>query len=723
MRSWNESRRFMIRLLDITSAILSYHPKANVYLVEKAYVYSAKVHQGQIRLSGEPYLSHPLEVAHILTRMKMDVVCVVAGLLHDTIEDTTATLDEIRDLFGEETANIVDGVTKIGKMHFASSKHRQAENIRKMILAMSTDLRVILVKLADRLHNMRTLGFHPLHKQHTIARETLDIYAPLAGRMGIYWMKSSLEDLCLYYLEPRIYEKIKTEIAHRKGEREKLIEEAKQRIAQKLEDVGIRPTIKGRHKHFFSIYKKMLDQNLSPNQVYDILALRIIVHSIKECYEVLGHIHSMWKPIPGRFKDYISMPKENMYQSLHTTVIGPTGERMEVQIRTWDMDRIAEEGIAAHWKYKEGGGTDQTDERQFKWLRQLLEWQQNLKDPVEFLESVRMDLFPNEVYVFTPQGDVKRFPRGATPVDFAYSIHSEVGEKCMGAKVNGKMVPLRYELKNGDIVEIVTSAKQQPSKNWLEFVKTSRAKTKIRHWIKGQERAESVNLGRSILEKTLVQDHLTLPNIMKSDQLEAIAKELSFQSIPDLLAQIGFGKVSAKQVVGRLKPGLGMDRETPPGIMGKVVSRIKRRKPDTGIRVKGVSDMLIRFADCCHPLPGERVVGYITRGRGITIHNKNCRHVRKVDQDRLVEVNWDVSEKDVYQARLRVTSVDKKGILADISAILTRKDANIVHAEINTTADRKGISLFTIEVADFNQLREIMRAIRKLKDVLTVERC
>ncbi|MDY7038357.1 MAG: bifunctional (p)ppGpp synthetase/guanosine-3',5'-bis(diphosphate) 3'-pyrophosphohydrolase, partial [Thermodesulfobacteriota bacterium] len=563
----------MIRLNDITSKLLSYHPKADTVLVEKAYVYSAKVHQGQIRLSGEPYLSHPLEVAHILTRMKMDVISIVAGLLHDTLEDTSAELSEIERLFGQETASIVDGVTKISKMQFTSSEERQAENMRKMILAMATDIRVIMVKLADRLHNMQTLGFQIPEKQALIAIETLDIYSPLAGRMGIYWLKSILEDLCLYYLEPEIYENIKTGIAEKRGAREQFIREVKELLSKKFKESGIKATLKGRHKHFHSIYNKMKDQNLSVNQVYDISAFRVIVNSLKECYEALGLIHTMWKPVTGRFKDYISIPKANMYQSLHTTVIGPLGQRMEIQIRTWDMDKVAEEGIAAHWKYKEDHFAGKTDEKQFAWLKQLLEWQQNLEDPKEFMETVRMDLFPDEVYVFTPKGEVKEFPKGATPVDFAYSIHSEVGDKCLGARANGKMVPLRYQLKNGDIVEIITSNRQHPRKDWLDFVKTSRAKTKIRQWIKNQERDQSINLGKEILEKALHQSHLNLPNILKSEQISSVAEALSFYSVEDLLALIGYGKVSAKQVIGRLKPILGVEEHKPSGMVSKMVSR------------------------------------------------------------------------------------------------------------------------------------------------------
>ncbi len=712
----------MIRLNDITSEVLRYHPKADTQLVEKAYVYSAKVHQGQVRLSGEPYLSHPLEVAYILAQMRMDVICIAAGLLHDTLEDTEAQAADITRLFGLECANVVEGVTKISKMPFTSARERQAENVRKMILAMSTDIRVILVKLADRLHNMRTLGFQPLEKQRAIAEETLEIYAPLAGRMGIHWMKSGLEDLCLYYLEPQFYEKIKTEIAARQDEREKFIRDIRELLQQKLAEFDIQAEVKGRHKHFYSIYAKMKEQNLAARQVYDVLAFRVIVDSLRECYESLGHIHSMWKPVPGRFKDYISVPKPNMYQSLHTTVMGPYGQRMEVQIRTLEMDRVAEEGIAAHWKYKEGSAANRTDDKQFAWLRQLLEWQQSLKDPAEFLETVRLNLFPDDVYVFTPKGEVKEFPKGASPLDFAYSIHSEIGEKCIGARVNGRMVPLRHRLHTGDVVEIITSPKQHPSKDWLDFVKTPRARTKIRQWIKAQEREESINLGRSILEKALRQEHINLTNLLKNEHLDASAGDLSFHSVEDLLAQVGYGKISAKQVVGKLRPRLGIQSEKAPGLVTKVVERLRRRKGGAGIMVKGVSDMLIRFAHCCHPVPGEEVIGFITRGRGITVHHGKCRHIMNADSERLVEVSWEPTKGEVHLARIRVTSMDKKGILAEVSNIISQRDANIIQAEVKTTLDRKGISLFTVEVSDYRQLQEIISAIKGVRNVLLVER-
>ena len=712
----------MIRLNDITSRILSYHPAADTNLIEKAYVYSAKVHKGQVRLSGEPYLSHPLEVAGILANMKMDEMTIASGLLHDTVEDTLAELKDIEYLFGKEVATIVDGVTKISKIHFLSKEEQQAENIRKMILAMSTDIRVILVKLADRLHNMQTLGFQPSEKQEVIAGETLDIYAPLAGRMGIHWLKSNLEDLSLFYLEPKIYGDIRLGIAQRQEGQAKFIKEIKEILAKRLDEAGIKATIKGRNKHFFSIYRKMMEQDLHIDQVYDILAFRIIVNAVKECYEVLGLIHSMWKPVAGRFKDYISLPKANMYQSLQTSVIAPLGERMEIQIRTWDMDRIAEEGIAAHWRYKEGYESGKKMSGQYPWMKQLLEWQKNLTDPKDFLETVRLDLFSGEVYVFTPKGDVKELPIGATPVDFAYSIHSEVGNRCIGAKVNERIVPLSYQLKNGDIVRITTSKNHKPSKDWLNFVKTSTARTRIRQWIKQEEREESIAIGRDILEKELRKINLALSSQFKGEKILDVAHKFSLNSVDDLLANIGYGKLSPKQVLNRLVPPLDIKEDRPEGLVQKIVQRIKRKKADTGIRVKGMSDMLIRFGKCCHPLPGEPVIGFITRGRGVTIHARDCRHIRDVDQDRLVEVEWERTEDVNYLARLRVTNISKKGMLANISAILAQSEANIVDADIQTTVDKKGISTFTIEISDYNQLRDIISKIKKIKEVLKVER-
>ncbi|HDI79242.1 MAG TPA: bifunctional (p)ppGpp synthetase/guanosine-3',5'-bis(diphosphate) 3'-pyrophosphohydrolase [Desulfobacteraceae bacterium] len=711
----------MVRLNDIIDNLLSYNPKADVRPIEKAYVYSAKVHQGQVRLSGLPYLSHPLEVAYILTKMKMDVTTITSGLLHDTLEDTQATYEELVELFGREVAQIVEGVTKISKMKFATYEERQSENMKKIILATANDIRVIIVKLADRLHNMQTLGYHPPEKQKAIAWETLDIYAPIAGRLGIYWIKSLLEDLCLYYLEPKIYEKIKQDIAERKGYRERFIKDVISLLGKKLRGAGIDATIKGRHKNLYSIYRKMKEQNLSVNEVYDIIAFRVIVNTVKECYETLGLVHSMWPPIPGRIKDYISVPKENLYQSLHTTVIGPLGQRMEIQIRTWKMDRIAEEGIAAHWKYKEGKGkTTEQENEYFKWLRQLLEWQRDLKDPKEFLESVRLELFPNDVYVFTPKGEVKKLPKGSTPVDFAYSIHSEIGDRCIQAKVNNRLVPLDYRLRNGDIVEIITSPKQHPRRDWLDFVQSSRAKAKIRQWIRRQGKEESISIGKELIEKELEHAKIQMDNLLESDQLRQIAEGFSFSSAEDLLANVGWGKISPRQVIGRLRPKIQSERLAG-GILNRVVSRFKKRQTH-GIKIRGVDNVLIRFANCCNPIPGENVIGYITRGRGVTIHKKGCRHILDAEKERLVDVLWEPSDEDLYQVKLKVTSKDKKGILAEISSIISKKNANILEADIKTTPDRKGISVFTLEVENYRQLQDIMSSIKRLKDILIVER-
>jgi len=712
----------MIRLNDITAKVLSDYPAADTDLIEKAYVYSAKVHKGQVRLSGEPYLSHPLEVAGILANMKMDEVSIAAGLLHDTVEDTLATLEDIEHLFGKEVATIVDGVTKISKIHFLSKEVQQAENIRKMILAMASDIRVLLVKLADRLHNMQTLGFQTPEKQEAIARETLDIYAPLAGRMGIYWLKSNLEDLSLFYLEPKIYEDIRLGTAQRREDQAKFIKEIKEVLTNRLTEAGINATIKGRNKHFYSIYKKMMEQDLNIDQVYDIVAFRIIVKSVKECYEALGQIHSMWKTVSGRFKDYISLPKANMYQSLHTTVIAPLGERMEIQIRTWDMDRLAEDGIAAHWRYKEGYESGKKMPEQYPWMKQLLESQKSLTDPREFLETVRLDLFSGEVYVFTPKGDVKELPTGATPVDFAYTIHSEVGNRCIGAKVNERIVPLSYQLKNGDVVQIITSKHHKPSKDWLSFVKTSTARTRIRQWIKQEEREESIAIGRDFLDRELRKFNLTLSRQLKGADMTEIAKQFSLKNVDDLLANIGYGKISAKQVINRLVPPLEIKDEKADGLVHKLVHRITRKREETGIKVKGMSDMLIRFGKCCHPLPGEPVIGFITRGRGVTIHAKNCRYIKQVEQDRLVEVEWERSKDVSYLARLRVTNISKKGMLASLSAVFAQNEANIVDADIQTTVDKKGVSTFTIEISDFNQLRNIIAKIKRIREVLKVER-
>jgi GTP pyrophosphokinase len=711
----------MIRLNDILEKMNRFLPGADLSLIEKAYVFSAKVHQGQIRLSGERYLTHPLEVAAILADMKMDLATVASGLLHDTVEDTYTTLDEIQQTFGLEIANLVDGLTKISKITLATREEQQAENFRKMLLAMAKDIRIVLIKLADRLHNMRTLEHLPPENQVKIAQETLDIYAPLANRLGIEWIKTELEDLSFRYLHPEEYHALVREVAWKKEEREKYIQEVSSIISDKLTSYGLMGKVSGRPKHFYSIYKKMQAQNLEFEQVYDVIAFRIILDTAKDCYEALGIIHSLWKPVPGRFKDYIAMPKANGYQSLHTTVIGPYGERVEIQIRTEEMSRTAEEGIAAHWQYKEGKVIAPKDSKQFAWVRQLLEWQQDLHDPHEFLETVKIDLFPDEVYVFTPKGDVKQFPVGSTPVDFAYSIHTQIGQQCMGAKVNGKIVPLRYPLKNGDIVEITTAPGHQPSKDWLKFVKTSRARTKIRQWIKAEARGRSVDLGKEMCEREFKKYHLDFGKLIKSGEMNKIIGDLSFQSVDDLMAEVGYGNVSSRQIIGKLIPPEKLEIEK------KEESRLKRlakkiRREPSGIQIRGIEDMMVRFARCCNPLPGDAISGYITRGRGVTVHTADCPNVLGSDPERLIQVSWNLKEKAVHAVRVRVVCTDKKGLLAEISSALASSEVNIIRADVSTTEDKKAICNFELEVNDLKHLQSAFRALTKLKNVLKVER-
>ena len=596
----------MIRLNDILDKVSAYNPSADLELIRKAYVFSAKVHQGQIRLSGEPYLIHPMEVTAILADLKLDVPSVVTGLLHDTVEDTLTTHEEIESIFGAEVANLVDGVTKIGKINFRTKEESQAENFRKMLLAMSDDIRVILIKLADRLHNMRTLQHQPETKQRSIAKETLDIYAPIANRLGISWVKSELEDLSFRYLEQQIYYDLASKVAKKKQERESDAEKVQEIILSKLKEHDIKGDVSGRSKHLYSIFRKMESRNVDIDQIYDLIAIRVLVEDIRACYEVLGIIHSTWKPVPGRFKDYIAMPKGNMYQSLHTTVIGPFAERMEVQIRTMEMHRVAEAGIAAHWKYKEGKGYDEKEVKRFAWLRQLLEWQQELQDSREFMDTVKVELFPEEVYVFTPKGDVKSFPRGATPIDFAYGVHTDVGHRCVGAKVNGKLVPLKYELNNGDIIEVITSPHHTPSKDWLKIVKSSRARNKIRAWIKTEERNRSISLGREIVEKEFRRYSLNYGKLLKSGEIKRVAAEFGFVGDEDLMASVGYGKLSCNQLLGKLLPPEKLEerQERKESRVSKIMEKLTK-KSSSAIQISGVEDVLVRFGKCwpnssCH---------------------------------------------------------------------------------------------------------------------------
>ena len=714
----------MLRFNDILERLTTYNPNADTDLLKKAYVFSAKVHLGQVRLSGEPYLNHPLEVTGILTQLKLDVASVATGLLHDTVEDTLTTLKEIQENFGEEIAQLVDGLTKISQISLRSSEEHQAENFRKMILAMVKDIRVILIKLADRLHNMRTLKYHTPEKQAEIAQETLDIYAPLAHRLGIDWIKSELEDLAFQYLYPEIYEEIRRKIAKKEKERTRYVDEVKRTLMKKLYENHIEGDVTARLKQTYSIYLKMKEQNIDFDQVYDITAFRVIVNSIKECYDVLGIIHSLWKPIPGKFKDYIGLPKENMYQSLHTTAIGPYGERIEIQIRTHEMHKIAEEGIAAHWKYKEGKVVEEAEDKRFTWLRQLLEWQRDLKDDREFIESVKVDLFPNEVYIFTPKGSVKPFPIGSTPIDFAYSIHSDVGSHCSGAKVNGKIVPLRYELRSGDTVEILTSPNQKPSKDWLKLVKTSRAKTKIRQWFTAEEREKSIILGKEILEKELRKYDLQQAKLIKSGELAKVASEFSYQGVEDLIAAVGYGKITANQIIGKILPQEKLEQQKEELKEGRFKHFIQKitHTPRDALLIKGIDNVMVRYAGCCNPVPGDKVVGFITRGRGVTIHTADCQNAMDDDPHRKVEVEWDSTKEYSYPVRIQIYSQDKKGLLGEISNSISSQGANIKNARVDTTEDKKAISTFEVEIRDLNHLNKVIRALEKIKGVQRVER-
>jgi len=711
----------VIRINDILNKVSEYQPDAGLDLIERAYIYSARAHAGQTRLSGEPYLSHPLEVSYILADMRLDPVSVASGLLHDVLEDTETPPDELAQLFGTDVMQIVSGVTKLGELTFSSSRARQAESIRKMLLAMADDLRVILIKLADRLHNMRTLQYHKPDKRRHIARETLDIYAPIAARLGIYWIKNELEEASFKYTQPDDYANIEALVSKSRAEREKYIETVKSLIEQKMRTVGLRCEVLGRHKNFFSIYTKMIQQNLPFEEIYDIIAFRIILGTISQCYEALGHIHSMWKPIDHKFKDYIARPKANMYQSLHTTAIGPIGERIEIQIRTFDMDRVAKSGIAAHWSYKEGEQIDENVSKKFAWIQDLVENQENFRNPGEFLENVRIDLFPDEVYVFTPRGEIKTLAKGATPIDFAYMIHSEVGHTCTGAKVNGQMVPLQYELRTGDRVEVMTSKNHHPSKDWLKFVKTVKARSKIRQWIKTQEKERSVTLGREMLEKAFRKERLNFSTLAKSEQLTVVQEHFGFKTLEDLIANVGYGKITPLQVVRRIAPK--EDEEAgADSILNKLMGRVRRKKTGAGVLVKGVDDILIRFGKCCQPVPGDPIIGYITRGFGVTVHRTTCLNALRLSPERQIEVEWTETTAETFPVKIRILSIDRVGLLVDVVGSISKFGANIHNARTETRANKMVDSFFTIGVEDTNHLDRILAAIRKVKHVQDVKR-
>jgi guanosine-3',5'-bis(diphosphate) 3'-pyrophosphohydrolase len=718
----------MIRFETLLEKVRSYSPDADLELLRRAYVFSALEHKGQVRHSGEPYLVHPLEVADSLADMKLDVVAVAAGLLHDVVEDTLTTPERIAELFGPEIAHVVEGVTKIGAIPFSSSEERQAENFRKMLLAMVDDIRVILVKLADRLHNMRTLHHLPEERRIAIAQETLDIYAPIANRLGMSKVKNELEELAFRYIEPQAYEALRSKVEGRRQFAEGVIEDLTRKILAKLEDAQVPVTeLDGRIKRLYSIHLKLKRQKIDLERVYDFVALRVTTQSVRDCYAALGIIHQTWSPVPGRIKDFIAMPRPNGYQSLHTSVISEHGFPFEVQIRTGEMHRRAEEGIAAHWKYKEGRVGDQRDERNFQWMRQLLEFQQDVGDPEEFLRNLKIDLYPEEVYMFTPKGEVRSLPRGATAVDFAYSVHTDVGHQCVGARINGKMVPLRTRLENGDIVAIVTHAGHKPSRDWLTFVVTSRARSKIRHVLQGEERARSIELGRRLFEKQARRFDLNPKTVLESEEFAKFAGEYGAPKSDELLAHIGYGKLSARTVLQKACPS-GVLKEKPPE--SGVVSAVKRVLRVGGaadrIKVSGTDDVMVFRAKCCNPIRGERIVGYITRGKGVSVHSAACSNVLNLmfDPDRRIDVEWDSAGGDhaPYTVRITMHVEDRRGMLAEISAKVSDINTNITNMEARTGGDDEARIDMTVEIKDMKHLEKVIKSIKAVEGVLGVER-
>jgi GTP pyrophosphokinase len=718
----------MIRFETLLEKVRSYSPEADLELLRRAYVFSALEHKGQVRHSGEPYLVHPLEVADFLADMKLDVVAVAAGLLHDVVEDTLTTPERIAELFGSEIAHVVEGVTKIGAIPFSSSEERQAENFRKMLLAMVDDIRVILVKLADRLHNMRTLHHLPEERRVKIAQETLDIYAPIANRLGMSKVKNELEELSFKYLEPKAYEGLRTKVEAKRKAAEAVADDLTRTLAAKLEEAQI-PIIRldGRIKRLYSIHLKLKRQKIDLERVYDFVAVRVITQSVKDCYAALGIIHQTWSPVPGRIKDFIAMPRPNGYQSLHTSVISEHGFPFEVQIRTEEMHRRAEEGIAAHWKYKEGRIGDQRDERYFQWMRQLLEVQQEVRDPQEFLQNLKIDLYPEEVYIFTPKGEVRSLPRGATAVDFAYSIHTDVGNQCVGARINGKMVPLRSRLQNGDIVEIVTQSGHKPSRDWLGFVATSRARSKIKHVLQGEERARSVELGRRLFEKEARRFGLNAATVLESAELTKFASEYGARTNDELLAHIGYGKLSARTVLQKSVPA-ELKEKAPDSAVVSAVKRVLRPGATSAdkIKVRGTDDVMVFRAKCCNPIRGEKIIGYITRGKGVSVHAASCSNVINLmfDPERRIEVEWDTAGGDQapYTVRLTMQVEDRKGMLAEISAKVSDINTNITNMEARTGDDQQARIDMTVEIRDVKHLDKVIKSIKGVEGVLGVER-
>ncbi|HZK18844.1 MAG TPA: bifunctional (p)ppGpp synthetase/guanosine-3',5'-bis(diphosphate) 3'-pyrophosphohydrolase [Clostridia bacterium] len=719
-------------LKKLENRVLEYNPKADLDFIREAYELAREAHDGQKRISGQPFITHPVAVAEILAELELDLDTLAGALLHDVVEDTDVSLSLIGEKFGSEVALLVDGVTKLGRLEYKSKEEQQAENLRKMFLAMAKDIRVILIKLADRLHNLRTLRYHPEEKQKEIAHETLEIFAPLAHRLGIYRIKWELEDIAFRHLAPKKYYDLVKQVAETRSKREEYINKhVVGNLAEKLIAVGIEATIEGRPKHLYSIYEKMESQKKEFNEILDVLAVRVLVETVKDCYGALGIAHTIWKPIPGRFKDYVAMPKSNMYQSLHTTVIGLYGEPLEIQIRTWEMHRTAEYGIAAHWLYKEGGRGDRKFAQKMAWLRRILEWQSEIgdtDDAREFMEGLKIDLFSDSVYVFTPRGDVLELSTGSVPIDFAYRIHTEVGHRCTGARVNGRIVPLDYKLKNGDIVEIITGKNKRPSRDWLNIVKTSQAKNKIRQWYKKERRDENIIRGKETLERELRKHNLD-QDLIKSDKLVEIGAKFNLKTLDDVYAAVGDGTVTFGTVIARLREGAKKDKQAieeelkAPRPISDVMDK---RRPVDGIRVKGEENLLVRLAQCCNPVPGDPVSGFVTRGRGVSVHRNDCRNIialKKSDPQRVIGVEWEDVSWASFQVKLEVIGLDRAGLLSDVMAVL--KDLKINATWVTGRAigkDRLGVIELVIQAKSLDQLENIISKLGRVKDVYDVKR-
>jgi GTP pyrophosphokinase len=711
----------MVQFAQLLEKVRAYRPGEDVELLRRAYEFSAASHRAQKRLSGEPFVSHPLEVANVLADMKLDVVCVAGGILHDVVEDTPTPIESVRETFGPDVARIVEGVTKISRLEALKAEERQAENLRKMVLAMVDDIRVVLVKLADRLHNMRTLQHLPPEKRGRIAAETLEIYAPIAHRLGMGKVRGELEDLAFRYLEPEAYEDVKRAVESRRKVSEEFLAEVCALVDVKLKEHGIRARIEGRIKRLYSIWQKMKRQRVTIEQVYDLLATRIITDTVKSCYAALGIIHNTWRPVPGRIKDFIAIPRPNLYQSLHTSVIGPHGQPFEVQIRTEEMHRLAEEGIAAHWKYKDGQPLAGQDEERFAWLRHLVEWQQDMRDSGEFLSTLKIDLYPEEVYTFTPKGKVIVLPRDATPIDFAYAIHTEVGHRCVGAKVNGRIVPLKYKLRNGDIVEITTQANHAPSRDWLALVKTSRARNKIKHWINIAQRQQAIEIGKKLLEKEARKYDVVLKKIAEEDY-QRVAREYGCTQVDDLYASLGYGKFAARQVLAKLSPSVSLEAEQPSRLTTGAKQALGLAR-DLAIQVHGLDDLMVYRAKCCNPIRGEEITGYVTRGKGIAVHSKSCPNVQNLmyDADRRIEVEWAGPKYSLYPVKLTLFTADRQGLLADVTSVISGMHSNIQNIEART-GDNQAFIDVTLDIVDVEHLEKIVSSLRKIEGVYEVER-